>query len=83
MFWQKSFSMLAVLMMSKPTSPPKVDGFQYCGLEMGLDIIPLTANGPPMLTIVNGVTEPSSFSNKSPVHQNENVELFDGQIKFI
>ena len=33
-FWQKSFSRLAVFTISKPTSPPKVDGFPVIGSKI-------------------------------------------------
>lgn len=57
MLRQKSFSREAVLMIWKPSSPPKVEGFQYRGLQMGLARSPFTLHGPPILTMERGVTE--------------------------
>lgn len=58
--------MEAVLMMLKPASPPKVEGFQYLGEQMGLARRPLTLQGPPVLTMVRGVTEGPGRSARRP-----------------
>ena len=57
MFKQNSFLREAVFTISKPTSPPNVEGFQYFGLQIGADMSPLTENGPP-----NSITVPPNIA---------------------
>ena len=74
MLLQKSFSIEAVLTISKPMSPPKVEGFHQWGLQMGLAMRPLTLQGPPTLTIVRGVREGLSFSANKPELRDEKAD---------
>lgn len=68
MLRQKSFFSDASLIILNPTSPPKVEGFQYLGLPTGFEIKPLTLQGPPTFTIVSGVRDGLDLSTNRPGH---------------
>lgn len=58
----------AVLMMSKPTLPPNVLGFQYSGEQMGFPIRPLREKGAPISTMVSPkMASALGFSTNRPV----------------
>ena len=68
MLLQNKFFSDADLTISKPTWPPKVDGFQECCLESGFSSIPLMEYRLPVVTV-----DVVCFSTIVPVDANNSV----------